>query len=363
MEGHAKNCVEIYCELANKTTEQLYKVATPCMGDHQFEEEIVSRRIVYSLLTNCTEMSVFGSYWETWCFVVCEQTCSCGHKMDKILWQTLGAFDLVHSSYKWIPAMLLCGKHSTTLQIRIVSRLWFCRRTGGLEVNIRMNSVYFRKSHVCANKMDVQETDFSFTQFHRSWNHFSRCRFTQRRYSRSHSLDLVIEVFHSVPNRTDGPKREPWATHCGSSAVQLVSLHRRHSTTVSFHIRTVASQCCVVCLWGQWGSNQNVYQRSKNSNPLHWHQTSTRRHFEGNFTRDEWNNLHHLFNISHFSSTCCTKNFSLISCSTMAKRMQEQKGEERVVSKPRPAVNISLLLRQVSTPHRVRLHLKVRGCR
>ena len=22
--------------------------------------------------------------------------------------------------------------------------------------------------------------------------------------------DLVIEVFHSVPNRTDGPKREPW---------------------------------------------------------------------------------------------------------------------------------------------------------
>ena len=153
-----------------------------------WRRKIVSRRIVYSLLTNCTEMSVFGSYWETWCFVVCEQTCSCGHKMDKILWQTLGAFDLVHSSYKWIPAMLLCGKRSTTLQIRIVSRLWFCRRTGGLEVNIRMNSVYFRKSHVCANKMDVQETDFSFTQFHRSWNHFSRCRFTQRRYSRSHSL-------------------------------------------------------------------------------------------------------------------------------------------------------------------------------
>ena len=22
--------------------------------------------------------------------------------------------------------------------------------------------------------------------------------------------DLVIEVFHPVPNRTDGPKREPW---------------------------------------------------------------------------------------------------------------------------------------------------------
>ena len=35
--------------------------------------------------------------------------------------------------------------------------------------------------------------------------------------------DLVIEVFHSVPNRTDGPKREPWwKTHSGSSAMLFV---------------------------------------------------------------------------------------------------------------------------------------------
>ena len=32
---------------------------------------------------------------------------------------------------------------------------------------------------------------------------------------------------------------------------------------------------------------------------------------KGNFTRDEWNNLLHLLNISHFSSSCCTKNFQL----------------------------------------------------
>ena len=39
MEGHAKKCVERYCELAYKTTQQLYKVATPCLDDHQFKEE------------------------------------------------------------------------------------------------------------------------------------------------------------------------------------------------------------------------------------------------------------------------------------------------------------------------------------
>ena len=36
MEGHAKKCVERYCELANKTTQQLYKVSTPCIDDHHF---------------------------------------------------------------------------------------------------------------------------------------------------------------------------------------------------------------------------------------------------------------------------------------------------------------------------------------
>ena len=39
MEGHAKKCVERYCELANKTTQQLYKVSTPCIDGHHFKEE------------------------------------------------------------------------------------------------------------------------------------------------------------------------------------------------------------------------------------------------------------------------------------------------------------------------------------
>ena len=42
MEGHAKKRVERYCELANKTTQQLYKVSTPCIDDHHFKEELKS---------------------------------------------------------------------------------------------------------------------------------------------------------------------------------------------------------------------------------------------------------------------------------------------------------------------------------
>ena len=45
---------------------------------------------------------------------------------------------------------------------------------------------------------------------------------------------------------------------------------------------------------------------------------------KGNFTRDEWNHLLNLFNISHFSSTVCT--------AAMAKRAQKESGEERVTA-------------------------------
>ena len=44
MTGHAKKCVERYFELANKTTQQLNKVSTPCIDDaytwHELDDPI-----------------------------------------------------------------------------------------------------------------------------------------------------------------------------------------------------------------------------------------------------------------------------------------------------------------------------------
>ena len=54
---------------------------------------------------------------------------------------------------------------------------------------------------------------------------------------------------------------------------------------------------------------------------------------KGNFTRGEWNHLLTLFNISHFSSTACT--------AAMAKRAQQESGEERVTAKSRPMMNLT----------------------
>ena len=54
MAGHAKKCVERYCELANKTTQQLYKVSTPCIDDHHFKEE--EMKSVGELSTTCSQI-------------------------------------------------------------------------------------------------------------------------------------------------------------------------------------------------------------------------------------------------------------------------------------------------------------------
>ena len=54
---------------------------------------------------------------------------------------------------------------------------------------------------------------------------------------------------------------------------------------------------------------------------------------KGNFTLAEWNHLLCLFNISHFSSTVCS--------AAMAKRIQQESGEERVTAKSRPMMNLT----------------------
>ena len=53
---------------------------------------------------------------------------------------------------------------------------------------------------------------------------------------------------------------------------------------------------------------------------------------KGNFTRDEWNHLLCLFNISRFSPPVCS--------AAMAKRSQQDSGEERVTAKSKPMMNL-----------------------
>ena len=81
MEGHDKNCVERYCELANKTTQQLHRVSTPCIEDHHFEEEELKSvgelsKVSSQIVLKCLYLARVG---KTRYSMVSERTCTINH--------------------------------------------------------------------------------------------------------------------------------------------------------------------------------------------------------------------------------------------------------------------------------------------
>ena len=80
------------------------------------------------------------------------------------------------------------GNTAQKNQNMTVSRFWHCRKSGRFEIDFRWNIVRVRKSHVCSNKLDVQETDMCVPQFNGCWNYFCGYGVTYGRNSRPRSL-------------------------------------------------------------------------------------------------------------------------------------------------------------------------------
>ena len=169
MAGRAKKCVERYCELANKTTQQLYKESTPCLDDHHFKEE--ETKSVGELSNTCSQI-----------VLKCLYLARIGR--PDILWSVN---KLARSITKWTKA---CDKRLNRLisyihhtceykqYCRVGTTAKQCRLglfqdsdfAGDLEdskIQFWRNIMRFWKSYICAKKLDVLETNFSFTQFNR----------------------------------------------------------------------------------------------------------------------------------------------------------------------------------------------------
>ena len=103
-EGHAKKCVERYFELANKTTEELFKVVTPCLDDHHFEEEengsVGELSIVCShIVLKCLYLARTGRPDISWSVnklarAVTKWTKACDKRLARLIF--------VHSLHKWL---------------------------------------------------------------------------------------------------------------------------------------------------------------------------------------------------------------------------------------------------------------------
>ena len=96
MEGHAQKCIDRYCELVIKKVEQLYKVSSLCLDDHQFkQEELESVGELTEVCSHILEMFVFGTNWTIWHIVVSKQACKISLEMDSGMWRKMSKADFL----------------------------------------------------------------------------------------------------------------------------------------------------------------------------------------------------------------------------------------------------------------------------
>ena len=90
---------KVWCDIANWRTEQLnnytkyqrHALTTINLKKKKWD---LFWRFVNMWLSNWSEMLVFGTNWNAWYSMVCEQICTWCHQMNQSLWQTFSTFAL-----------------------------------------------------------------------------------------------------------------------------------------------------------------------------------------------------------------------------------------------------------------------------
>ena len=217
----------------------------------------------------------------------------------------------------------------------------------------------FWKSYICSNKLDVQETNFSFTQFNRIRNHFFGCPALDL-------WDLIVSVLGNTTQNHDSTGRPVVNTSEMCSPPQTIHKRKQSRRVISdldnvdFIPSNVNSSHQEALLYVVEDNEAVIKMIIKGRSQTMRHVSRTHRVAldwlfdrinldskiqikyidtkhqladmltKGSFTRDAWNHLLCLFNISHFSPTVCS--------AAMAKRSQQDSGEERVTAKSRQMI-------------------------
>ena len=393
MEGHAKKCVGRYlrtCEY-NDSTANTKSQRHAWMAINPKKRKMRSvGELSTSLLTNCSQMSVSGSCWDTWhSDGLWTNLLVRYYEMDKSMWQTFGAFDHVHSSHKWIPTILSCRKHSTTMQIKIVSGFWFFWETLKSQNQHQEESLCMFGSHtVRPNKLDVQETNFSYTRFYRSWHNFFRCRLTHGWNSSSWSLGFgsgsvpfctkptqqhqrscTEKTCRVTPHQTSTPKTKPRFQPSTTILIwtMLTVCHRTRSFSrfdAMLYIFEDSEAVIEMIIKGRSPTMRHVSRTHrvaldwlfdrinldpKDSNQVCRHQTPTYRHVDTREFHTRWvkqSSLSVLDQPFQPSLSAAPQNFSFTNCTkTMAKRMQvagrRQQNRGKVKNDDEPGLPVS----------------------
>ena len=366
MEGHAKKCVERYCELANKTTQQFYKVSTPCIDDHHFKEEELKSvgelsKVCSKIVLKCLYLARIGRPDIPWSVnklarSIAKWTKACDKRLNRLIsyihhtceykqycyvcntakQSRLGLFqdsdfagDLedskstsggtlcVFGSHTFVPISWMCKKQTSVSRSSTESEII------SLDAGLRLDGIpaldlWDLIVLVLGNMVQTPERPGRPV--------------VNDKEQRSQGITNVLNHMDCVPSNVQSSHQEALLYVFDDNEAVIKMIIKGRSPTMRHVSRT--HRVALDWLFDRINLDPKIQIKSVDTkNQLADILT------KGNFTRDEWNHLLCLFNISHFSSTVCSE--------AMAKRVQQDSGEERVTAKSRPMM--SLIARAPST--------------
>ena len=304
MEGHAKKCVERYCELLNNTTQQLYKVSTPCIDDHHFKEE--EMKSVGELSQACSQIVLkflnlarIGRPDILWSVnklarSITKWTKACDKRLNRLI-------SYIHHTCEY---KQYCYVGNTAKQCRLGlfqdTTLDAGLRLDGFPALDLWDLIVF----VLGNTIQTHD---------RTAQSVVNCDKDHGPNMRSQGMTNVLNHIDCVPSDVQSARQEALLFVFEDNEAVIKMIIKGRSPTM----RHVSRTHRVALDW--------LFDQINLDSKIQIKYIDTKNQFADiltkvNFTRDEWNHLLTLFNISHFSSTVCSE--------TMAKRSQHDSGEE-----------------------------------
>ena len=314
-------------------------------------------RIVKSMLSNCSEMLVLDTYWKAWYSMVSEQICTIDYKMDRSLWQ--------NDYLVWFPTFIIhvITNNIVMWETRHSIADWDCFKTPILH-EILMTQNLLQVEHYafseairlsplvgCArNKLQfhtVQQNpksslwtlDWDWTGFPRliygiwSSQFFTETRIRMIKYGetrrkpptrkKNHGNNDNLDTVDFISSNVNSSWKEALLYIFEDNEAVIKMIIKGRSPTM----RHVSRTRRVALDW--------LFDRINQDSKIKYIDTKNQIAYiltKGNSTRDVWNHLLCLFNISHFSSAECSE--------VMSKRTQEDASEERVTAKSKPMMNL-----------------------
>ena len=350
--------MERYCELANKTTQQLYKVSTPCIDDHHFKEEETKSvgelsQVCSQIVLKCLYLARIGRPDILWSVnklsrSITTWTKACDKRLNRLI-------SYIHHTCEY---KQYCYVGNTAKQCRLglfqdsdfVGDLEDSKSTSGGTLCIFGSRTFVPISWMCKKQTSVSHgsTESEIISLNAElrldgipaldfWdlivsvlgNTIQTLERPRRpvvtdKSQRSQGMTNVLNNIDCVPSNVQPSHQEASLYVFEDNEAVIKMINKGRSPTM----RHVSRTHRVALDW--------LFDRINLDTKIQIKYIDTKNQLadiltKGSFTRDEWNHLLCLFNISHFSSTVYSE--------AMAKRLQQDSGEERVTAKSRPMMS------------------------